>query len=53
LTVDTPDDLELMRKVFGSLSQPDRLLSVKDVVPFLDWNSSLLQINQRVQQKKM
>jgi hypothetical protein len=42
-----------MRKVFGGLNQPDRLLSVKDVVSFLDRKSSPLQINQHVQQKKV
>jgi spore coat polysaccharide biosynthesis protein SpsF len=53
LTVDTKEDLELMRKIFGALSRPGRLISVMEVVPFLDRHADLLRINRHVQQKRI
>jgi spore coat polysaccharide biosynthesis protein SpsF len=53
LTVDTREDLELMKKIFGALSHPRELISMKEVIPFLDRNPELLALNRHVEQKRV
>lgn len=40
-TVDLPADLEMMRRIFTRLEQPDHLLELSDVIAFLDKNPEL------------
>ncbi len=44
LTVDYPEDYELMKKIFLHLRQP-RQLSIKNVIKFLDDNPEVAKIN--------
>ena len=47
LTVDYPEDLELVRRVFEALYEPGRIFSFDQVVAFLDEHQELLGINSR------
>lgn len=52
LTVDTPEDLHLVREVYGRLYAPGELIELVDVVTLLDESPSLVDINRHVVQKK-
>lgn len=45
LSVDTPNDFELVKQIFSRLYKPDKIFSMKDVVNLLKANPSLLEIN--------
>lgn len=51
LTVDTPEDFELIYQIFESLYDKDRLFSLKKIVELCDKNSALSAINKKVEQK--
>lgn len=50
LTVDTPEDLELIRRIFGELGQKDSLFPLKDVIDLLDCRPDLAAINSDIAQ---
>jgi spore coat polysaccharide biosynthesis protein SpsF len=52
LTVDTPDDLRLMREIFSRLQSNDEVFKLKDVVRVLKNNPQLLEINKNYVQRK-
>ncbi|MFC2066181.1 cytidylyltransferase domain-containing protein [Chloroflexota bacterium] len=45
LTVDTPEDLRLMREIYKSLYRPGEIVSLKEVTRFLDEYPELAEIN--------
>lgn len=51
LTVDTREDLELMRLIFKALYKQDTYIRYEDVVKLICKNPSLLRINSHVQQR--
>jgi spore coat polysaccharide biosynthesis protein SpsF len=51
LTLDTPQDLDLVRRLYSALYRPGTLLEVADVVRLLDRRPDLLSINKDVEQK--
>lgn len=52
ITVDTPEDLELARRIYeGVKPAPGGVIDVLDVVTFLDEHPDLLSINRHVRQK--
>ncbi|THB75215.1 MAG: 3-deoxy-manno-octulosonate cytidylyltransferase [Desulfobacteraceae bacterium] len=51
LTVDTPEDFELISKVFEVLYVEDRIFSLPQIVKLCDENPELTLINRNVQQK--
>jgi spore coat polysaccharide biosynthesis protein SpsF len=50
--VDTPEDFELMKKIFDSLHEKDSVFSLKDVVNLFREKPDLKEINRSVQQKE-
>lgn len=52
LTVDTPEDFELMKEIYSALHEEDSVFPLKDVVRLLAQNPSLLELNAGVQQKE-
>jgi spore coat polysaccharide biosynthesis protein SpsF len=53
LTVDTREDLNLIRRIFEDLYDKDRLFSTEDVIDFLEKHPEILSINALVSQKKL
>lgn len=53
LTVDTPEDFQLMRHVYEALHRPGTLISIKDAVRWLDEHPEVKQLNSHVQQKSV
>jgi len=52
LTVDTPEDLELIRRIYGELYKPDHTVKLREVIELLDRNPELAEINRHVQQRE-
>ena len=52
LTVDTSEDLELIKKIFENLYSENMPIKYKDVIAFLSKNSELLKINENVHQNQ-
>ena len=52
LTVDTPDDLELVRAIFEHFA-PSNDFHLPDIIRYLDENPELRELNRSVQQKKV
>jgi spore coat polysaccharide biosynthesis protein SpsF len=52
LTVDTPDDLKLMREIFSGLQHQHEVFSLKSVISLLKQNPELLEINSKYIQRK-
>jgi len=52
LTVDTPEDFELMKKVFGALYEEGRIFGLEEVVNLIEENPKLRKINSDIDQKK-
>jgi len=50
LTVDTSEDLELMREIFRRLYKPGHIVELSDVIKLLDTHPELVQINTNVEQ---
>ncbi|RLG57818.1 MAG: acylneuraminate cytidylyltransferase [Hadesarchaea archaeon] len=53
LTVDTPEDLKLIREIFKKLYTGDSSFPLSDVVKLLDENPSLVNINAHLRPKKV
>lgn len=51
LTVDTPEDFELISLIFNSLYKDGKIFSLQEIVKFCDENPVLMEINQNVVQK--
>ncbi len=51
LTVDTPEDFELVTQIFNGLYHPNEVFSLHSIVRFLKEHPQLLAINSNVQQK--
>jgi len=51
LTVDMPEDFELVSRIFDNLYKEDEEFSLHDIIRFLDDNPELIQINSNVVQK--
>jgi spore coat polysaccharide biosynthesis protein SpsF len=52
LTVDTPEDFELVTRIFDELYQPGKIFSLRSIVEFLRFHPELLTINSMVHQKR-
>lgn len=50
LTVDTPEDFELMTRIFEALYREGRIFTLADVVSFCDANPQLMTMNSKVEQ---
>lgn len=53
LTVDTREDLRLIREIFGRLDKQEGMFTILDVVRLLDANSQFLQMNAHIKQRVM
>jgi spore coat polysaccharide biosynthesis protein SpsF len=53
LTVDTPEDLHLVRELYERLYRPGEILELTDVVALMDRSPELAEINRHVVQKKL
>lgn len=53
LTVDTKDDLTLIRKIYENFKLNKRIFLTKDIIDFLDSNLDLLKINAHISQKSL
>ena len=51
LTVDTPEDLSLMRIIFNNLYQVDKIIALEEVIRFLRKNPQIARINSHVTQR--
>ena len=51
LTVDTPEDLSLMRTIYNSLYQANRVIALEEVIRFLQQNPQIAGINSHVTQR--
>ena len=52
-TVDTPEDLELVGRIFESLYPSDPCFRMEDVLELLERNPHWLRLNAHVEQKKL
>ncbi|MFC2020405.1 cytidylyltransferase domain-containing protein [Chloroflexota bacterium] len=53
LTVDTPEDMELIRKIYKALYKPGEIIPLEDVISFLDTHPEAAAINSRIIPKKV
>jgi spore coat polysaccharide biosynthesis protein SpsF len=53
LTVDTPEDLEVIRCICESILTKDKNANLDEILKFLEQNPSLLKINAHVEQRKI
>lgn len=53
LTVDTKEDLELIRKIYSKLYKKNKVIDPRKVIEFLERNPKLLKINKNIKQKKL
>ena len=53
LTVDTPEDLELMREIYKALYKPGEIIPLDEVICFLDNHPELVRINSHITPKKV
>jgi spore coat polysaccharide biosynthesis protein SpsF len=53
LTVDTPQDLELMRQIYKALYQPGEIIPLEEVIRFLDNHPELVAINSQIIPRKV
>lgn len=51
LTVDTPEDFQLMEEIYRRLYEPGRVFKLQDVMRLLEKNPQLTHINRKVTQK--
>lgn len=51
LTVDTHDDLELMKVIYNNLYRAEEVFSLAEVVSFMDANPNLAKINSKIKQR--
>lgn len=50
ITLDTPEDLELIRKIYDNLYQPGKVIPLVDIVNLLDNSPDLVKINKDVKE---
>jgi spore coat polysaccharide biosynthesis protein SpsF len=53
LTVDTKEDLQLVRKIYTKLYQESKVVDSRQAVRFLEENPELLEINKQIRQKSL
>jgi spore coat polysaccharide biosynthesis protein SpsF len=53
LTLDTKEDLRLIREIFKGLYRPGRVIYTKSIIEFLDRNPKIKSINMMVKQKEI
>ena len=53
LTVDNPQDIELMREIYKALYKPGEIIPLEEVISFLDNHPELVEINSRIIPKKV
>ena len=53
LTLDTAEDLALVREIYGALYEEGKIFTTRDIVRFLDERPELLKLNQHVKQKPL
>jgi spore coat polysaccharide biosynthesis protein SpsF len=51
LTVDTKEDMELMRKIYQKFYRENKIVNIREVIKFLEKNPRLLSINKNIEQK--
>ena len=51
LTVDTPEDFEMVSRIFNELYEPGKIFSLKEIVKLCEENSEIPAINKLVKQK--
>lgn len=51
LTVDTPEDLKLVREIYRNLQKNDKVFELREVVSFLQLNPQLLDVNRHIEQR--
>lgn len=51
LTVDYPEDLEMMEKVYNELHKPGTIIDTKEAISFLDTHPEIVEINAHCEQK--
>ena len=51
LTVDTPEDFDLVNRIFDALYKPGKVFTLKEIVALCDEHPELVRINAYVQQK--
>jgi spore coat polysaccharide biosynthesis protein SpsF (cytidylyltransferase family) len=51
LTVDTPEDLKLIREIYKRLYRPGKIVPLKEAITFLDNNPEVLKINKDIKSK--
>jgi len=51
LTVDTPEDFEVMKKIFAALYKPGKVFKLKDVVKYLLSHKNIIKINAHIKQR--
>lgn len=52
LTVDTKEDLELVREIYKRLYKPSKIFYTEEIIDLLDKHFKLLKINSHIRQKK-
>ena len=53
LTVDTPQDIELMRQIYKALYKPGEIIPLEEAIRFLDNHPELVAINSHIMPKKV
>ena len=48
LTVDTPEDLIISRLIYKKISSNKKIISLKNIIKFLDKNPEVMKINAKV-----
>jgi len=51
LTLDYPEDLKVIRKIYDTLYKPGSIIRTEDVINFLDMNSDVAEMNAHCKQK--
>ncbi|MBI1938241.1 MAG: glycosyltransferase family protein [Ignavibacteriales bacterium] len=52
-TVDTPEDYELIKKIYEALYDPQRIFLFNDILKLFDREPGLISINQNIKQKQL
>lgn len=53
ITVDTKEDLKLVREIYSQLYKPNQIFYTEDIIKLLNKNPRLLEINKNVKQKQL